>query len=173
VSRSVELRRHTDSDGDVLSGDGVAAALKIGKRLHGSYDLAVSSGAQRATQTVACFLAGLGEQVRQGVVVDSRFRSDVEDRWRAAFERAGSGDIDSFRSADPELVDSEARVLGNALEAVFGRLSDGERALVVGHSPMQEVAVFGLTGQVVDPLGKGAGILVTEGEGAYSVETLH
>jgi broad specificity phosphatase PhoE len=172
VSKSVELRRHTDSDGDVLSAEGVAAALKIGQRLRGGNVLAVSSGAQRATQTVACFLAGLGEQVRDGVVVDSRFRSNVEDRWRAAFERAGAGDIDSFRSVDPELVDSEGRVLGNALEDVFGRLSDGERALVVGHSPMQEVAVFGLTGQVVDPLGKGAGVVVTETDGEYSVEAL-
>ena len=172
MSKSVELRRHTDSDGDVLSAEGVAAALKIGQRLRGGNVLAVSSGAQRATQTVACFLAGLGEQVRDGVVVDSRFRSNVEDRWRAAFERAGAGDIDSFRSVDPELVDSEGRVLGNALEDVFGRLSDGERALVVGHSPMQEVAVFGLTGQVVDPLGKGAGVVVTETDGEYSVEAL-
>jgi len=172
VSKSVELRRHTDSDGDVLSAEGVTTALKIGKRLRGDYDLAVSSGAQRATQTAACFLAGLGQQVRHGVVVDSRFRSDVEDRWRAAFERAGAGDIDSFRSADPELVDSEARVLGTALEDIFARLPDGGRALVVGHSPMQEVAVFGLTGQVVDPLGKGAGVLVTEADGEYSVEAL-
>jgi broad specificity phosphatase PhoE len=173
VSKSVELRRHTDSDGDVLSAEGVAAALKIGKQLRGGYHLAVSSGAQRATQTVACFLAGLGQQVRHGVIVDSRFRSDMEDRWRAAYERAGAGDIDSFRLVDPELVDSQGRVLGNALEDVFGRLSDGERALVVGHSPMQEVAVFGLTGQVVEPLAKGAGVLITENEDGYSVETLH
>jgi broad specificity phosphatase PhoE len=172
VSKSVELRRHTDNDGDVLSADGVAAALEIGKGLRGSYDLAVSSGAQRATQTIACFLAALGQEVRGGVIVDTRFRSSVEDRWRAAFERAGAGDIASFRSVDPELVDSEARVLAAALEDVFTGLSDAGLALVVGHSPMQEAAVYGLTGQIVEPLKKGAGVLVTETDGEYSVKAI-
>jgi broad specificity phosphatase PhoE len=172
VSKSVELRRHTDNDGDVLSADGVAAALEIGKGLRGRYDLAVSSGAQRATQTIACFLAALGQEVRGGVIVDTRFRSSVEDRWRAAFERAGAGDIASLRSVDPELVDSEARVLAAALEDVFTGLSDAGLALVVGHSPMQEAAVYGLTGQIVEPLKKGAGVLVSQSGDAYSVESL-
>jgi hypothetical protein len=41
----------------------VTAALEIGARLQGGYHLAVSTGAQRATQTLACFLAALGQQV--------------------------------------------------------------------------------------------------------------
>jgi hypothetical protein len=45
--RYVELRRHTDSDGDALTEEGVRAALDIGRRLHGGYELLVSSGAQR------------------------------------------------------------------------------------------------------------------------------
>ena len=45
----MELRRHTDADGDTLTAAGVAAALEIGAGLRGGYDLAVSSGAQRAT----------------------------------------------------------------------------------------------------------------------------
>jgi broad specificity phosphatase PhoE len=52
----------------VLTPEGVQAALEIGSRLTGGYDLCVSQGAQRATQTIACFLAGLGQRVRQGVV---------------------------------------------------------------------------------------------------------
>jgi hypothetical protein len=40
LARSVELRRHTDSDGDVLSDDGVAAALRLGGRLAGGYQVA-------------------------------------------------------------------------------------------------------------------------------------
>jgi broad specificity phosphatase PhoE len=65
------LRRHTDADDDVLTAEGVRAALAIGARLRGDYDLAVSTGAQRATQTLACFLAALGQQVPGGVVVGS------------------------------------------------------------------------------------------------------
>jgi broad specificity phosphatase PhoE len=170
MSRHVELRRHTDNDSDVLTSDGVRAALGIGAALDSSYDLVVSSGAQRATQSAACMLAGLARRVPGGVVVDSRFRSEVEDRWREAYKAAGAGDIESFRKADPELVEAEAELLGAALSATFERLSDGERALVVGHSPMQEVAVFGLTGVIVDPLGKGEGVVVVEEDGHFRVE---
>jgi broad specificity phosphatase PhoE len=168
--KTVELRRHTDNDGDELSDEGIAAALEIGTRLAGDYDLIVSSGAQRSTQTIACFLAGLGRKVDAGVVVDSRFRSEVEDRWKQAYERAGAGDIDSFRKADSELVDKESRVLGQALADLFDRLPDGGTALVVGHSPMQEAAVFGLTKETVEPLKKGAGVLVElHDDGSYKV----
>ena len=102
MAKYVELRRHTDNDGDVLTPDGVRAAIEIGARLTGGYDLLVSTGAQRATQTLACFLSGLGEKVSQGVVVEPGLRSAVEDRWRAAYEKAGSGDLSALREADPE-----------------------------------------------------------------------
>jgi hypothetical protein len=43
---------------------------------------------------------------------------------------------------------------------------------VVGHSPTNEAAVLGLTGQVVPPLGKGKGILLTEDSGDCQVKPL-
>src|ERR687888_618993 len=125
VGREIELRRHTDADGDVLTAEGVAAALEIGAHLRGDYDLAVSTGAQRATQTLACLLAAL---------------------------------------------DSER--LGAALRRVLDRLPDGGRALVVGHSPTNEAAVLGLTGEIVPPLAKGAGVRVVADDGGYQVEPL-
>ncbi|HEY3070650.1 MAG TPA: histidine phosphatase family protein, partial [Gaiellaceae bacterium] len=91
MAKYVELRRHTDADGDVLTPEGVRAAVEIGSHLTGGYDVLVSSGAQRATQTLACFLAGLGEKVLRGVVVEPGLRSAAEERWRAAYEKAGSG----------------------------------------------------------------------------------
>src|SRR5918992_4512820 len=99
MAKYIELRRHTDADGDVLTPEGVQAAIQIGSRLTGGYDLVVSTGAQRATQTLACFLAGLGEKVRQEVVVEPGLRSQVEDRWRAAYEKAGSGGLPALREA--------------------------------------------------------------------------
>jgi hypothetical protein len=39
MARFVELRRHTDNDGDVLTDEGVAAALRIGAGLPGGYRL--------------------------------------------------------------------------------------------------------------------------------------
>jgi broad specificity phosphatase PhoE len=165
----VELRRHTDNDGDVLSEDGIRAALEIGRSL-GGYDLVVSSGAQRATQAAGCFLAMITTPVAGGVVVDARLRSDAEDRWRKAYESGGGGDLQSFRRADPKLVESESRLFGRALRDIFESLPQGGRALVVGHSPMQEAAVFGLTGRVVEPLSKGAGVLLEQrDDGDYDV----
>jgi broad specificity phosphatase PhoE len=172
VKREVELRRHTDADGDVLSADGVAAALAIGARLRGRYCVAVSTGAQRATQTLACFLAALGQQVPGGIVVEPGLRSQVEDRWRAAYQKAGSGGLAALREADPELVAEDSERLGAALGYVLDALPGGERALVVGHSPTNEAAVLGLTGEIVAPLAKGAGVLICAREDGYQVEPL-
>ena len=101
MGREIEVRRHTDADGDVLTAEGVRAALAIGAGLSGEYDLAVSTGAQRATQTLACFLAALAQQVPGGVIVEPGLRSEVEDRWRLAYESAGSAALQALREADP------------------------------------------------------------------------
>lgn len=172
MRREIEVRRHTDADGDVLTVEGVRAAVAIGARLTGDYHLAVSTGAQRATQTLACFLAALAEKVPGGVVVEAGLRSAVEDRWRSAYQKAGSGGLQALRDADPELVAEDSERLGAALRRVLDRLPDAGRALVVGHSPTNEAAILGLTGEIVEPLGKGDGVLVIAGDDGYSVEPL-
>ena len=172
VGREIELRRHTDADEGVLTAEGVAAALEIGARLGGGYDLAVSTGAQRATQTLACFLAALGQRVPGGVVVEPGLRSQDEDRWRAAYQKAGSGGLGALREADPELVAEDSERLGAALRRVLDALPEGGRALVVGHSPTNEAAVLGLTGEIVAPLAKGAGVRVLADDDGYRVEPL-
>jgi broad specificity phosphatase PhoE len=155
MAKYVELRRHTDNEGDVLTPEGVRAAVEIGSHLAGGYDLLVSTGAQRATQTLACFLAGLGETVPQGVVVEPGLRSAAEERWRAAYEKAGSGTLQALRAADPDLVEEDSAALGAALRRVLESLPGGGRALVVGHSPTHEAAVLGLAGEIVEPISKG------------------
>jgi broad specificity phosphatase PhoE len=172
VKKEIEVRRHTDAGGDVLTDEGVRAALAIGVRLIGNYDVAFSSGAQRATQTLACFLAALAEQVPGGVVVEPGLRSEVEDRWRSAYQAAGSGGLEALRDADPELVAEDSERLGAALRRVLESLPDGGRALVVGHSPTNEAAILGLTGEIVEPLAKGDGVLVVADDDGYSVEPL-
>jgi broad specificity phosphatase PhoE len=172
MARYVELRRHTDNDGDALTDDGVRAALEIGRELAGGYDLLVSSGAQRATQTLACFACALREPVAGGAVVEDGLRSRVEDRWRDAYQRAGSGDLASLREADPDLVREDSAELAAALGRVLERLPDGGRALAVGHSPTNEAAVLGLTGTIIEPMGKGAGVLVVAEGDETRVEPL-
>jgi broad specificity phosphatase PhoE len=172
MSRFVEMRRHTDNDGDVLTPDGVAAALRLGGALAGGYRVAVSTGAQRATQTVGCLLAALGQAVPDGVVVEPGLRSDREDRWRVLYREAGSGELAAMRSTDPGFVAKEAAALGAALGRVLERLGNGDRALAVGHSPTNEAAVLGLTGTLIAPLAKGAGVLITEDHGIFRVDLL-
>jgi broad specificity phosphatase PhoE len=160
VARYLELRRHTDSEGDALSEEGVRAALEIARRLAGPYTLLVSSGAQRATQTLACFACALTEAVGGGAIVEPALRSGVEDRWRAANQAAGSGELSALQKADPELVREDSARLAAGLRRILDRLPEDGRALAVGHSPTNEAAVLGLTGELVSPLSKGAGVLI-------------
>jgi phosphohistidine phosphatase SixA len=55
---------------------------------------------------------------------------------------------------------------------VLDRLSDGGRALVVGHSPTNEAAVLGLTGELVGPISKGSGVLLVVDGDTTRVEPL-
>ncbi len=172
MAKYLELRRHTDDDDDALSAEGVHGAFEIGAGLEGNYEVLVSTGAQRATQTLACFLAALGQKVPGGVVVEHALRSEMEDRWKAAYQEAGSAELGALRSADPDLVEQDSATLGSALRRVLDRLSEDGRAIVVGHSPTNEAAVLGLTGATVEPMPKGGGVLVVaEGE-RFRVESL-
>lgn len=164
----IELRRHTDNDGDQLTDEGITAAEQIGHRLHPPYDMFVSSGAARASQTVRIWRSAVGGQAP--VEEQTRLRSRHEDRWREAYKSAGSGELARMRDADPELVREDSATLAAALHEIFDRLPDGGRALAVGHSPTNEAAVLGLTGEFVDPIDKGAGVLVIQEAGSYRVE---
>lgn len=172
MAKQVELRRHTDNEGDELTGEGVEAALEIGRGLSGGYQLLVSTGAQRASQTLACFACVLADEVPGGVVVEPGLRSEQEDRWREAYQKAGSGELEAMRAADREFVEAEAGVLAAALRRVLERLDDGARALVVGHSPTTEAALLGLTGEVIKSMSKGSGVLLSVDGDAFRVEPL-
>ena len=169
----MELRRHTDNEGDDLTAQGVAEAEAIGREeLRPPYAAFISSGAARATQMVAILRHAAGQD-DISIVEVSGLRSTVEDRWRAAAEAAGKGaTVEQIRRVDPDLVEHEERLLGSALRGVVESLPDGGRALVVGHSPTNEAAVAGLTGQTVEPLGKGAGVLLVEDGGRFTVNPL-
>ncbi|HEU0041738.1 MAG TPA: histidine phosphatase family protein [Jiangellaceae bacterium] len=171
--RYVELRRHTDNDGDELTAQGVADAEAIGRGgLQPPYAAFVSSGAARATQMVTILRHAAGQD-DSPIAEVTGLRSIVEDRWRSAAKAAGQGaTVEQIRAVDPDLVDHEERLLGAALRRIAESLPDGGRALVVGHSPTNEAAVAGLTGQAVEPLGKGAGVLLVEDGGRFTVGPL-
>jgi phosphohistidine phosphatase SixA len=171
--RYVELRRHPDNDGDTLTQDGMTAAERIGQTgLRPPYALFASSGASRADQTVEILRHAAGQDELPIRAVPG-LRSAVEDRWRETAKAAGKGaDLEAMRALDPALVETETRTLGQALRGIVNALPEGGRALVVGHSPTNEAAVLGLTGRLIQPLGKGEGVLVVEHDGTFDVERL-
>lgn len=172
LMRYVELRRHTDNDGDRLTDRGLADAEAIAGRLRPPYAAFVSTGARRCTQMLE-ILRSAARQDDVPIVEVPALRSSVEDRWRTAAKAAGKGaDVEALRAVDPDLVERESWLLGLGLRQVVDRLPEGGRALVVGHSPTNEAAVLGLTGKVVPPLGKGEGILLIEDGRAYRIEPL-
>lgn len=172
--RSLELRRHAprDPDADALSEEGRVLALHVGKDLPGGYTSVYSSPAKRAAETVAWFLRGLGQQLPQDHGVSDGLGSPVEDRWRAAAKAASSGRIDAVRAQDPALVEEESARLANATRELLADIPEGGRGLAVGHSPLIEAALYGLTGRVVEPLKECEGILIEEegGEARLAAE---
>lgn len=171
--RYVELRRHTDNDGDRLTPQGVADAEAIGRhQLRPPYAAFVSTGAARATHVLEILRSAAGQD--DVPIIEARgLRSTVEDRWRETAVAAGKGaDVEAMRAIDPYLVERESSLLAFALRQVVGALPEGGRALVVGHSPTNEAAVLGVAGTVVPPMGKGDGVLLIEHDGHFQVEPL-
>jgi len=166
--KTIELRRHTDNDGDELSEEGVRQAREVAARLTPPYDLYVSTGAGRANETLQIWQEELGAD--SPIQDEIGLRSDHEDRWKDAYATADSAELSRMREVDPEFVGEDSAVLGEALGSVFERLPENGSALVCGHSPTNEAAVYGLTGELIAPLGKGAGVRVVQEGGSYRVE---
>jgi broad specificity phosphatase PhoE len=164
--RALELRRHSsrDPEADRLSEQGQALALRVGKDLPGGYSVVFVSPAQRAAETVAWFLRGLGQRLPEHAVAEE-LTSPAEDRWRAAAKTAGTGRVDAVENVDPDLVEKESQRLADGIRRLLGSVPENDRGLAVGHSPLIEAAVYGLTGQVLEPLSECEGVLLEEDGG--------
>lgn len=171
--RYLELFRHTDNEGDSLTSEGVAAAESIGReRLSPPYALFGSTGAHRADQMVEILRRAAGQEDIRVTAVPG-LRSSVEERWRAAAKAAGKGaTLEQMRSVDADLVEKESALLGGVLRALMESLPEGGRGLLVGHSPTNEAAVLGATGEVVAPQGKGEAVLVVQEDHRFSVRRM-
>jgi broad specificity phosphatase PhoE len=169
--RSLELRRHAprDPEADRLSAGGAVLAEEVGATLPGGYDAVFTSPAKRAAETAAWFLRGLRQQLPPRHGVAEGLTSTIEDRWRSAAKAAGTGRIDAVRAQDPELVETDSARLAEAVDELISSLPEEGKGLAVGHSPLIEAAVYGLTGAVIEPLKECEGVLVEEDNGAFRV----
>ena len=147
--RSLELRRHAarDREADRLSPQGRAEAEDLGRTVDASWDVVFSSPAARAAETVAWILRGAGRQLPAHEVVPGLLGEREEDRTPAA--------------------------LASVVADLLARVPIGGRGLAVGHTPLIERAVLGLTGREIEPLRECEGVLlVEEDDGSIRVEEL-
>ncbi len=146
--KTLELRRHArrDPDADRLSPEGRAQAEDVGRTLAGGYAVVFCSPAQRAAETAAWFLRGLGQQLPRHEIVPGL---------------VGKG---------PEGETAEG--LAAVVRDLLARVPEGGRGLAVGHTPLIERAVLGLTGLDIEPLVECEGVLLVEDAGEIRVDEL-
>jgi hypothetical protein len=73
------------------------------------------------------------------------------------------------RYLELRLVDEDSCLLGAALGRVIERRPEGGTALAVGHSPIDEAAVLGLAGSIVEAMPKSAGVpVIAEGDPTHA-----
>lgn len=156
--KTIEFRRHAEreKEADALSPEGRAHAENVGRTLP-EYGVVFVSPAKRAAETVAWFLRGSGQQVPSHAVV-AGLLSEEEDRWRSAGKAAGSSRVDAIARHDADLVQRESTRLKGVVEELFDRIPEETRAIAVGHSPLIEAAVYGLTGVIIEPLSECEGV---------------
>ena len=158
--RYVELRRHTDNEGD-RPGRAAPALCRVRVHRRGPRHPDAGNLAARGRPGRHPDHRGDGAAVLGGESLARRGQGSGQ-----------AADLKDIRAIDPDLVERESRLLGSALRQVVAGLPEGGRALVAGHSPTTEAAVLGLAGLVVPPLGKGNGVLLVQDGGDYQVEPL-
>jgi phosphohistidine phosphatase SixA len=145
--KTLEVRRHArrDPDEDALSPEGRVQAEDVGRTLTAGYDVVFVSPAKRAAETAAWFLRAAGQQLPEHAVVAGL---------------AGDG------------TDNSPEQLGEVLHAAISAIPEGGRGLAVGHTPLIEKAVRGLTSREIRPLAECEGVLLTDDGGEIRVKEL-
>jgi broad specificity phosphatase PhoE len=159
--KEIELRRHArrDPSVDALSPEGRVQAEDVGRTLRGDYAVVFVSPARRSAETMAWFLRATGQPLPDHATVRGLV-SERDADWHVAADAAGTVRLDALMAQDPALVAEESSRLASVVESLLERTPDGRRSLAVGHTPLLEAAVYGLTGVVVEPLAECEGVLV-------------
>ncbi len=139
--RQLELRRHATRDpgADRLSPAGVRLAEEVGRSLAGPYDATFVSPARRAAETLEAFARTAPTPLPAPAVAPGLLGQTEDDRT-------------------PER-------LAAAVRELLAGLPEAGRGLAVGHHPLIERAVEGLTGQRIRELAECEGVLLTEERG--------
>jgi len=136
---TIEHRRHTmrTKPGPHLSQAGVDLARKVGEHM-GSFDLVVTSTADRAYETAIAMGYAVDEQVHE---LDPVWPDDVAAEVEAEAQWAEFADA-ARRNPDGAYVKLAKKLAGLQL-AVGKRVPDGGSALLVSHGALIECATIG------------------------------
>jgi phosphohistidine phosphatase SixA len=143
--RMLEVRRHAqrEPDTDGLSAEGRARAQSVGASLAGGYAVVYISPAQRAAETVAWFLRGLGEQLPAHAVVPGLAAKDN---------------------------DGSPLAMAGVFSALLDAVPEDGRGLAVSHTPLIERAVVGLVAREIEPLAECEGVLLSKADDESPVQ---
>lgn len=143
TAKRLELRRHAPrhATADKLTNEGRSLAEDVGRTLEGPYDALFVSSAKRTAETAAWFLRAAGQKLPQNHAVFGPFQEP----------------------------DTPGELLA-AVREMFRLMPPGGKGLAVGHTPLIERAVEGLTGQPIAPLKECEGALVVEEDGEFRLE---
>lgn len=181
MAKRLEIRRHSykgqGEDEDILTPEGIKYAVWTGLfQLRGNYTHLYISGLQRTAQTLCCFLAGMmgagmGKVIPNGVVVDRGLATPYVDDWGRAIARAGAQSLTPVQKTDPALIIKESQRMAQTFRQILEEMPKEGYALVVGHSPLAECGIYGLTGKVYSDLKECEGFIITlEDDGTITIE---
>jgi len=143
--RTLELRRHAqrDPNADRLSDQGRAQAQSVGATLTGGYTVVFVSPADRAAETAAWMLRGLGEQLPAHAVVPGLAAEDN---------------------------DGSPLAMAGVVSALLDAVPQDEHGLAISHTPLIERAVLGLIGAEIEPLAECEGVVLSKASDDAPIE---
>lgn len=158
------LIRHAKKNVDALTPEGIARALELQQQLRDvAFTHAVSTEFQRAQQMRDLVL---GQKTATVSTVADYLSNDPKDpilaKWVEVIEKAG-GSHDFVRIAEvdsdcDDFMKQQSDRCAGILHALCLKNGPESVTLFIGHAPMNDVAVLGLTGQFVAPFKEGEGI---------------
>lgn len=151
--KKLELRRHSFSardehseKKDELSQEGLQFAFEIGRSLKENYTHFYTSPANRAIQTLTCFLEVMGKKFEKSMIHEKGLYPSC------------------FLEDSPEK-------LAEGLKEILKKLPNGGYALAVSHSPLIEMGIYGLTEVEIEDLKECEGVvIILDDDGNISIE---
>lgn len=143
--KTLEVRRHAGRDpaADRLSVAGRAQAEDVGRELTVTFDVVFVSPAQRAAETVAWMLRGVGSQLPPHAVIPGLAGHDN---------------------------DGTPLAMAGVLSALLDAVPEGGRGLAISHTPLIERGVLGLTARELEPLAECEGVALTKADEESAIE---